>query len=295
MRCRQCGAQVEQGERFCAECGTDVSRRVCPRCSAALDASKRFCTQCGTNLDTGAAPSSPPIGSGGERLVGGPAASGVSSGGGCLGGCLTVLLGILLVVIVIGAAGAYYVLAPDLPPFRLPNVPLLSAAPATLAPEDEPVEPDPTVEVALARLGSGGDSGSDAAPQDTTRIKALLEQGGVPVEIVAREKLENGERVLLIAVRKQSDSSGAGLNEGYEALLDIAEVRELRLAGFEHLVVAVRDEQGRVLFGVAAPVSAIEQYRGGAIGMADLIGAAGAQAESRGGILEAILKGQGAL
>src|SRR6202034_501594 len=69
-RCRQCGALVEAGDRFCGECGSAVGG--CPSCGEPVVPGKRFCVSCGQPL-TAAAPASaaPAAGTG---VAGGPVA-----------------------------------------------------------------------------------------------------------------------------------------------------------------------------------------------------------------------------
>jgi class 3 adenylate cyclase/tetratricopeptide (TPR) repeat protein len=55
-RCRQCGAAVEAGYRFCGECGSAVGG--CPSCGQPLIPGKRFCVSCGQPLSA-ARPASP--------------------------------------------------------------------------------------------------------------------------------------------------------------------------------------------------------------------------------------------
>ena len=62
-RCRQCGASVEAGHRFCGECGSPLGG--CPSCGKPLVPGKRFCYSCGQPLPaagaTAAVPAGPPV------------------------------------------------------------------------------------------------------------------------------------------------------------------------------------------------------------------------------------------
>src|SRR6516164_9702505 len=52
-RCRQCGAPVEAGDRFCGECGHPLG--ACPSCGEPVTPGKKFCHACGHPVN-GAAP-----------------------------------------------------------------------------------------------------------------------------------------------------------------------------------------------------------------------------------------------
>jgi class 3 adenylate cyclase len=52
-RCRQCGAPVEAGDRFCGECGRPLG--ACPSCGEPVTPGKKFCHACGHPVN-GAAP-----------------------------------------------------------------------------------------------------------------------------------------------------------------------------------------------------------------------------------------------
>ena len=55
-RCRQCGAAVDAGDRFCFECGSPVGG--CPECGERVTAGDRFCRSCGHRME--AAVQAPP-------------------------------------------------------------------------------------------------------------------------------------------------------------------------------------------------------------------------------------------
>lgn len=48
MNCSVCGSFIQDGAKFCAECGTPVIREVfCANCGNKLSAEQKFCPQCG--------------------------------------------------------------------------------------------------------------------------------------------------------------------------------------------------------------------------------------------------------
>lgn len=54
MKCRNCGADLEDGVLFCRECGSRVATdevRICIECGATVAADAIFCPDCGTRLD----------------------------------------------------------------------------------------------------------------------------------------------------------------------------------------------------------------------------------------------------
>jgi class 3 adenylate cyclase/tetratricopeptide (TPR) repeat protein len=56
VRCEQCGAALDEGDRFCGDCGARVGG--CPSCGEPLTPGKRFCRACGFALPA----TPPPIG-----------------------------------------------------------------------------------------------------------------------------------------------------------------------------------------------------------------------------------------
>jgi class 3 adenylate cyclase len=49
MLCPSCGAENQDGKKFCTECGTPLAR-ACSACGAAVEGSEKFCGECGTAL-----------------------------------------------------------------------------------------------------------------------------------------------------------------------------------------------------------------------------------------------------
>src|SRR5579863_8746338 len=54
MRCTKCGTESTTSRKFCAACGSPLSRR-CPKCGAENAPSSAFCEDCGTALTGDAA------------------------------------------------------------------------------------------------------------------------------------------------------------------------------------------------------------------------------------------------
>lgn len=51
LKCPNCGALVQQGNKFCGECGHPVGgKAVCPKCGNENEPGTKFCGECGTKL-----------------------------------------------------------------------------------------------------------------------------------------------------------------------------------------------------------------------------------------------------
>jgi class 3 adenylate cyclase/tetratricopeptide (TPR) repeat protein len=80
VRCGQCGADLDEGDRFCGDCGARVGG--CPSCGEPLTPGKRFCRACGSAVSAGPGSSTVdallarPVQAAGESavVVGGPVA-----------------------------------------------------------------------------------------------------------------------------------------------------------------------------------------------------------------------------
>lgn len=49
--CGTCGAPLEAGQRFCANCGSAVQQENCPSCGRKIRSGDQFCSSCGTKLE----------------------------------------------------------------------------------------------------------------------------------------------------------------------------------------------------------------------------------------------------
>ena len=60
MNCKFCGAEVEEGAKFCPNCGKNLEeaseKKKCPQCGAELEKDAKFCLKCGCSLEKKAAP-----------------------------------------------------------------------------------------------------------------------------------------------------------------------------------------------------------------------------------------------
>ena len=65
-KCPNCGVEVEEGAKFCGECGAPVPQvKECPQCHAKWPIRARFCGDCGYNFATGS------MSAAGAALIGG--------------------------------------------------------------------------------------------------------------------------------------------------------------------------------------------------------------------------------
>ena len=51
--CRKCGKHLEEGIKFCPDCGTKiwVKPTKCPKCTKGVFPDDKFCQECGENLE----------------------------------------------------------------------------------------------------------------------------------------------------------------------------------------------------------------------------------------------------
>ena len=71
MTCNNCGAEVQDGMKFCFDCGTPVPQvKKCVSCGAELSLKMKFCPECGTNQD-GSTPKSSGFSMGDKNVIAG--------------------------------------------------------------------------------------------------------------------------------------------------------------------------------------------------------------------------------
>jgi RNA polymerase subunit RPABC4/transcription elongation factor Spt4 len=63
MFCPNCGANVQDGSRFCPGCGKAIGQATCTNCGSQLKPDANFCPSCGASINNPAqsAPSIPPL------------------------------------------------------------------------------------------------------------------------------------------------------------------------------------------------------------------------------------------
>ena len=59
MFCPNCGAQIQDGSRFCSMCGKPIAAPVCSGCGSPIKADSIFCPNCGQNLKNSSRPEPP--------------------------------------------------------------------------------------------------------------------------------------------------------------------------------------------------------------------------------------------
>ncbi|MGZ7044116.1 MAG: double zinc ribbon domain-containing protein [Methanobacterium sp.] len=53
MKCPSCGAEVEESNKFCTECGGKMEQEIkCHQCSTKVPQGTKFCTECGAKIET---------------------------------------------------------------------------------------------------------------------------------------------------------------------------------------------------------------------------------------------------
>jgi len=72
MKCSNCGVELEEGQKFCFECGTPVPQtKKCIKCGAELSLKMKFCPECGTNQEGKSSASSSGIAIGDKNVISG--------------------------------------------------------------------------------------------------------------------------------------------------------------------------------------------------------------------------------
>lgn len=51
--CTECSAVVKKGQKFCHNCGTELSAGFCGECGTALTPGQKFCHNCGAKAEKG--------------------------------------------------------------------------------------------------------------------------------------------------------------------------------------------------------------------------------------------------
>ncbi len=51
IKCPECGHELQEGSKFCMNCGAKIEEIKCKNCGAKLDAGAKFCPECGTRRE----------------------------------------------------------------------------------------------------------------------------------------------------------------------------------------------------------------------------------------------------
>ena len=277
------------GSRFCAACGAPQAQR-CANCQAELQPGQRFCATCGAPAATRATVEAP------QQKAPEQSPPPPRRRGGCCGGCALKILA-LLILLPTACTGAIvaYVAAPDLPPLGsfVPDLEALADHVPFFGPSTSPAPPrTPEEQQELEELRERLEAPRREKSRREEETLAQLQAAGLPVTGAFIVETGGGEPALLLGVSyaqmQRGSISSAGLEEGVQALLRVAETRTVDLTGLTYVTVAVRDSQGRTLFGVTGATADVERLRAGQISRGDFVRATAARAESRLGGAEAL-------
>lgn len=256
-----------------------TAARFCQSCGTPRESDDRFCTSCGNAFDAAVAPAPvaavAPVATKQPGRRGGP-------------GRLVVLLVILGMLAGGATAGASYVYGDD---FRFPRVGLPSwddvqAEVPFLRPGGAA---RPIDEAELKRIDE--DLGPLAARAEARQEQAIQQQLTalrIPVTTVRIVVARDGSRVLTVGVDDSKIASGAGLEGGFNALVSLVKAKQVDLAGLQHVTLIVHDRGGAGMYGIAAPTSAIAQFRDGKLDERGFVAAIGISVYNRLATVEAI-------
>ncbi len=276
------------GTRFCAACGAPQAQR-CAACQAELQPMQRFCAACGAPAAS-RAPGAAPAHQAQEQS---PRPS--RRRGCCAGPALKILALLLLLPTACTGTVVAYAAAPDLPSLSrfVPRLEDLAARLPFVGSSPSPAPPlTPEQQRELENLQEPLEAAWEAQSRREAQTLTQLQAAGLPVTGAYIVETGDGAPALLLGVSyaelRRGSASGAGLTEGVQALVRVAEVRALDLSGLTYVTVAVRDSQDRTLFGVTGATADVERLRAGQISRRDFIRATAARAESRLGGAEAL-------
>ena len=139
--------------------------------------------------------------------------------------------------------------------------------------------------------------------QDNTRFEAeikktetredqifnQLKSAGVSVSGVYIAESKSGEQVLAIAVPLGGFlfSSDNFISSAAQSLIKVADTKTIDFSGLSYVNVFIRDDEGRIVFGVTAKTGDIQNYRTGKITLDQFFATTAAKVESRAGALGA--------
>ncbi len=200
------------------------------------------------------------------------------------------LMVLLLVCLAIGGGGWWYLNAADRPPLHV-TLPSRDSIPL-LRPADDPLAELSTGERDLL-TGAAADAEAQiiGADEGASVVLGHLRAAGFSVSAAALETTADGKRALVLAAPYASGSlglGGGGLASGIRDVARLGETKDVDISSIDEVVLFLRDDQDRTLFGIGVPAQGLRDYRAGTITRAQLIRSAAIRGDSRAAVLDAM-------
>jgi len=205
------------------------------------------------------------------------------------------LIALIIVVVVlagIGAATFFLIKGPDMKPLAS-YLPWGSSAPYEVNFNDK--YDTPTAISAQVKLAVEQDQAKYEAVIYTNdkreeQIMSQLTTAGINVGGAFIVDTDDGEQILALNIPFTGSilSSSNFMTSAADSLIKLAELKTLDLTGLNYVNVFITDAEDRIVFGVTAKTSDVQNYRSGKTNLEQFFAATAAAVESRSGALGAM-------